>query len=240
MEGIGAITLYRASDRPFTEDDARLSVAVARQATVAINNARQYEATRQSAMTDQLTGLANARYFVIHLDQELSRARRDQSTVSLIAIDLNNLKQINDNFGHQQGDHALRTLAEVFTSHVRDYDTVVRYAGDEFFIILPDTPNQRALETANRIKAAVRETVLEVGPGRQVNLSASFGVATFPGDAKEADALMAVADRAMYADKNLNRQAMKMAAAQQEAHAGPVGTATPSPDEGAGPTGPRS
>ena len=239
-EGIGAITLYRASDRPFTEDDARLSAAVARQATVAIKNARQYEATRQSAMTDQLTGLANARYFVMHLEQELSRARRDQSTVSLIAIDLNNLKQINDNFGHQQGDRALRTLAEVFKSHVRDYDTVVRYAGDEFFIILPDTPNQRALETANRIKGAVRATVLEVGPGRQVNLSASFGVATFPGDAKEADALMAVADRAMYTDKNLNRQAMKLAAAQQAEHANPVGTATPASDQGAGPTGPRS
>jgi diguanylate cyclase (GGDEF)-like protein/putative nucleotidyltransferase with HDIG domain len=237
-EGIGAITLYRASDRPFTEDDARLSVAVARQSTVAINNARQYETTRQSAMTDQLTGLANARYFVMHLEQELSRARRDRSTVSLIAIDLNNLKQINDNFGHQQGDRALRTLAEVFKNQVRDYDTVVRYAGDEFFIILPDTPNQRAVETVNRIKGVVRGTVLDVGSGRQVNLSASFGVATFPGDAKESETLMAVADRAMYSDKNLNRQAMKLAAAQRAESADPVGAAAPAPEQDTGPTGP--
>jgi len=207
IESIGALTLYRASDRPFNEDDARLLSAVSRQATVAISNARQYEQTRQSAMTDQLTGLANARYFSASLEQELSRARREQKPVSLVAIDLNNLKQINDNFGHQQGDRDLRTLAEVFRRHVRDYDTVVRYAGDEFFIILPDTPNQRAIETSNRIKRAVRETVLEVGPGRVVNLGASFGVATFPGDAKEADALIAAADRAMYSDKRLNRQA---------------------------------
>jgi len=226
-EGTGAITLYRASDRPFTEDDARLIAAVARQATVAINNARQYEQTRQSAMTDQLTGLANARYFFMHLEQELSRARRDQSTVSLIAIDLNNLKQINDNFGHQQGDRALRTLADVFKKHVRDYDTVVRYAGDEFFVILPDTTNQKAVETVSRIKRAVRETVLDVGPARQVTLSASFGVATFPGDAKEADALIAVADRAMYADKNLNRQTALLAAGKTQAEQPPSGARTP-------------
>jgi len=211
---IGCLTLYRPGDRPFTEDDERLVSAVARQATVAINNARQYELTRQSALTDQLTGLHNARYFFMRLEQELSRARRDHKPVSLIAIDLNNLKQINDNFGHQQGDRALRILAEVFNRHVRDYDTVVRYAGDEFFIILPDTTNQKAYETANRIKRAVRDTRLEIPPNRTVTLSGSFGVATFPGDAKEPDALIAVADRAMYADKNLNRQAALLIAGE--------------------------
>jgi len=207
---VGALTLYRASDRPFTEDDARLIAAVVRQASVAVNNARQYEQTRQSALTDQLTGLANARYFFMHLEQELSRARREKIPVSLIAIDLNNLKQINDTFGHQTGDRALRLLAEVFKTHVRDYDTVVRYAGDEFFIILPDAANQKAVETANRIKRAVRDTVFEAAPGRTATLGASLGVATFPGDAKEADALIAVADRAMYSDKHLSRQAAQL------------------------------
>ena len=119
---------------------------------------------------------------------------------------MDNLKQINDNFGHQQGDRALQILAEIFRCHVRDYDTVVRYAGDEFFIILPETTNQRALETANRIKLAVRETAVEMLPGRVVNLGASFGGATFPGDGKDGDSLIAAADRAMYSDKRLNRQ----------------------------------
>ena len=212
---IGALTLYRTQDHPFTEDDSRLLSAIARQATVAINNARQYEQTRQSALTDQLTGLHNARYFFTHLEQELSRARREKKPVSLIAIDLNNLKQINDNYGHQQGDRALRILAEVFKRDVRDYDTVVRYAGDEFFIILPDTTNQKALETVNRIKRAARDAIFEIAAGRRVSLSASFGVATFPGDAKEPDGLIAVADRAMYADKHLNRQAALLTAAEQ-------------------------
>jgi diguanylate cyclase (GGDEF)-like protein/putative nucleotidyltransferase with HDIG domain len=225
---VGALTVYRTSDQPFTEDDLRLASAVARQTAIAIRNARNYEQTKKSALTDQLTGLANARYFFMHLEQELSRAEREGKPVSLIAIDLNGLKQVNDNFGHQQGDRVLRMVADVFRRHVRNYDTVVRYAGDEFFIILPDTTNQVAVETANRIKRAVRETSLEVTPERVINLSASFGVATYPGDAKVADGLIAAADRAMYADKRLTQQAALLSAAKQPEETGksqPAGTA---------------
>jgi diguanylate cyclase (GGDEF)-like protein/putative nucleotidyltransferase with HDIG domain len=202
----GAITLYRPSTRPFTEDDARLSTTIARQAAIAINNARQYEQTEQSALTDQLTGLFNSRYFFMCLDQELGRARDEHTHCSLIAVDLNNLKLVNDNFGHQQGDRVLRILAEIFKRHVRETDTVVRYAGDEFFIVLPNTGNKQASETANRIKEAVRETSVEMPTGRAIKLAASFGVATFPGDAEDAQSLIAVADRAMYADKRLSHQ----------------------------------
>jgi len=204
---IGVITLYRPSTRPFSDDEARLAGTIARQAAIAINNAHQYELTRQSALTDQLTGLANARYFFMCLEQEVGRARQEQTHASLIAIDLNNLKYINDNFGHQQGDRVLRLLADIFKRHVRETDTVVRYAGDEFFIILPNTGNKEAVETANRIKVAVRATQVEMRPGRVANLGASFGVATFPGDAEDTQGLIAVADRAMYADKRLSQQA---------------------------------
>jgi len=207
---VGTLTLYRSSERPFTEDDARLAGIVARQATIAISNARKYEQTRQSALTDELTGLGNARFFFMRLEEELSRAAHERIPLSLIATDLNNLKSINDTFGHQQGDRALRILAEVFRRHVRDSDTVVRYAGDEFFIILPNTSNKLALDTANRIKRALRETRVEVLPGRAISLGTSLGVATFPGDAKDAQSLIAVADRAMYADKRLDQQAERL------------------------------
>jgi diguanylate cyclase (GGDEF)-like protein/putative nucleotidyltransferase with HDIG domain len=213
---IGVLTLYRPANRPFSEDDARLAVTVARQAAIAISNAREHEQTRQSAMTDPLTELPNARYFLLRLEQELSRARREQKPLSLIACDLDGLKHINDSFGHPQGDRALQVVSQVFRRHVRDYDTVVRYAGDEFFIILPDTNNKTAVDTTERIKVAVRETTVEMVPGREINLSASLGVATFPGDAEQADALIAVADHAMYVDKRLNRQAALLSAAAGE------------------------
>lgn len=213
---IGTLTVYRASNRPFTEDEARLAATVSRQATIAINNAQQYEQTKQSALTDSLTGLANARYFFVTLEQELTHARQEHRTISLISIDLDNLKQVNDNYGHQQGDRVLRLLADIFRQHVRDTDTVVRYAGDEFFIILPDTSNKAAVETANRIKRAVHETPIEMRPGRVIGLGASFGVATFPGDAEDTQALIAVADRAMYADKRLSHQALLLSSTESE------------------------
>ncbi len=214
---IGVIALYRPPKQPFTDDEARLATTIARQAAIAVKNAQQYELTRQSALTDQLTGLANARYFFMSLEQELDKARPGQNPCSLIAIDLNHLKQINDNYGHQQGDQVLRILADIFRQHVRDTDTVIRYAGDEFFIILPNTGNKEALETANRIKAAVRATQVEILPDRVVTLGASFGVATFPGDAEEAQGLIAVADRAMYADKRLSHRADYLAGRHSDA-----------------------
>jgi diguanylate cyclase (GGDEF)-like protein/putative nucleotidyltransferase with HDIG domain len=203
---IGALSLYRTSARPFTEEDARLVTAVANQTGIAIENARQYEKERQSALSDQLTGLANARYFFLHLDQELNRGQRERTPVSLVAVDMNGLKHINDTFGHQQGDRVLRAMGDIFRRHVREYDTVVRYAGDEFFIILPGLSKEKAAETVSRIKTAIRGTSMEMLPGRQIALSASFGIATYPEDARYADALIAAADQAMYAEKRLSQQ----------------------------------
>jgi diguanylate cyclase (GGDEF)-like protein/putative nucleotidyltransferase with HDIG domain len=225
---IGVITLYRPASRPFTEDDVRLAGTIARQATIAVNNAHQYELTKLSALTDQLTGLANARYFFMTLEQEIGRSRIDQTPVSLIAVDLNNLKYVNDNFGHQQGDRVLRIMAEIFRRHVRDTDIVCRYAGDEFFIILPNTGNKEAVETSNRIKAAVRATKVDMRPDRIINLGASFGVATFPGDADDPQELIAIADRAMYADKRLSHQAEFLAGRRRDDGRHPVSSLTDS------------
>jgi len=214
-ETLGTLSLYHTAETQFSEDDLRLLTTVARQSAVAISNAHRFEQSEKHALTDGLTGLPNARYFFMHLEQELGRARREKETISLLALDVDNLKQINDSFGHLQADRVLRQLASIIKSQIREYDTAVRYAGDEFFIILPRTTNKQAAETARRIKQAVR--TYDAGL-RQDDLVAqvgvSIGLATFPGDAAELDELIEAADKAMYADKALNRQ--------REALAGPA------------------
>jgi len=206
---LGTISLYHDAEHTFTADDLRPLTIIARQAAIAISNAHRFEQTEKSAVTDPLTGLPNGRYFSMHLEQELSRARREKEPVSLLALDLDDFKSINDTYGHQQADRVLRELADVFRSQVRDYDTVARYAGDEFFIILPQTTHRQAQETAERVKAAV-SSYAPTALHDQVRISVSIGVVTFPGDAAEVDTLIAAADRAMYADKRLSEQRARL------------------------------
>jgi len=204
-EVCGTISLYQTGDSPFNEDDLRLLGTVAAQASVAIANASAFEKTAKTALTDPLTGLPNARYFFLQLEQETARAVREDRHFSLLLLDIDHFKDVNDDFGHQQGDRILKELAGVFRSAVREYDIVARYGGDEFFLLLPGTPNKQAVETALRVKEAV--AAYDPNLGREVGfrLQVSIGIATFPGDATEPKALLAAADKAMYADKKLNR-----------------------------------
>jgi len=212
----GTLTLYQTAESPFSEDDLRLLTTVAAQASIAISKAGAYEQTERTALTDVLTGLPNARHFFLRLEGEIARASREGRPLSLLLLDIDEFKKVNDNFGHQQGDQVLRELAAVFSSAVREYDFVARYGGDEFFMLMPGTPNKQALETALRIKEAVgryQPGFLEKSdasalsaPGQDLRLRVSIGVATYPGDATEAKALLAIADKAMYADKELHRR----------------------------------
>lgn len=208
---LGTINLYDIQADAFSAEDFRLLNAVTPQIGQAIRNAQLFEETRQSALTDVLTGLHNARYMLLHLEQEISRARRASRPVSVLGLDLDNFKPINDTFGHQQGDTVLRELGQVFISQVRDYDVVCRYAGDEFIIILPDTDKTEAMETADRI----REAVDKYNPGfhhdQPVRVGVSVGVSTFPADGADVGSLIAQADAAMYADKRGRRESRRAA-----------------------------
>ena len=198
---IGTINLYDMRSDAFGAEDSRLLNAVTPQVGRAIRNALLFEETRESALTDVLTGLHNARYMLLHLEQELSRAKRSMRPVSILGLDLDNFKPINDTFGHQQGDQVLRELGHLFISQVRDYDVVCRYAGDEFIIILPDSDKAEAEETAERIKEAVDAYDPGFHHDQPIRIGVSVGVATFPGDGTDLRSLISQADASMYADK---------------------------------------
>jgi len=209
-EVVGVISIYHIDKRAFTEDHQRLISIVARQASLAIDNAREFERTKESAMTDNLTGLPNARCLYKLLEQEVSRAQRHAQAVSLLALDLDDFKSINDTFGHQAGDQALCELAKIFQHAVREYDIVARHAGDEFFVVLPATGREQARVIADRIQAAVAAHRPSYRNNVMVRLRVSIGVATFPDDAQDLNSLIAAADAAMYADKRANQQKMSM------------------------------
>jgi diguanylate cyclase (GGDEF)-like protein/putative nucleotidyltransferase with HDIG domain len=205
-EVVGVMSIYHTDVHAFTEDHQRLITIVARQASLAIENAREFERTKESAMTDNLTGLPNARCLYMLLEQEISRAQRHGQPVSLLALDLDDFKSINDTFGHQAGDQALCELGRIFQHAVREYDIVARHAGDEFFVVLPTTGRDQARVIADRIQVAVAAHRPQYRSNVMVKLRVSVGVATFPDDAQDFNSLVAAADAAMYADKRANQQ----------------------------------
>jgi len=207
---LGTISLYHTEARAFTQDHQRLLSLVARQAAIAVENAGKFEQTERTAMTDGVTDLPNARYLYVVLEQELNRSHRHQQPLALLALDVDDFKAINDTFGHPAGDDVLRGVARIFQQEVRDYDVVVRQAGDEFFVMLPSTDRKEAAALAERIQQAVADYRPRLHAKRAVRLRVSIGVAVFPEDAEDIHGLIAAADRAMYADKRAHQQKLAL------------------------------
>ena len=172
-----------------------------------------FEQTQEDSLTDPLTGLPNTRFMFMHLTRELARAERLKSEVSLLVMDLDSFKDINDTYGHHVGDRALREVATVLRGGIRPYDICVRYAGDEFIVVLWDcSPENEARRVAD-VQNAVSAYPFEPRPGIRVSLSISAGAARFPDDGSTFEDLLASADERMYHDKagrrsrNSNRHA---------------------------------
>jgi diguanylate cyclase (GGDEF)-like protein/putative nucleotidyltransferase with HDIG domain len=199
---IGTLGVYHMEPSFYSEDHARLLDRVCEQAAAVINNAIVFEQTQEDSLTDPLTGLPNTRSLFQHLARELARAERHKSDVSLVVMDLDDFKEINDSFGHRVGDWALREVARVLRAGIRPYDMCVRYAGDEFIVVLAGCGRSEAESKRHELQEAVGQIVLEVGPDRRVPLSISAGIAVFPHDGDNYDALVAKADRQMYEDKS--------------------------------------
>jgi len=160
-------------------------------------------ALEELATHDGLTGLYNHRTFYTLLEDEIGRARRYKRQLTIFMIDIDHFKSINDTHGHLAGDAILRDLSKLLTIQVRGIDRVCRYGGEEFVIILPEMG--KALDAAERLREAIEATPFDTGSGKRISITASIGVASYPGDAEDLDAVVAAADSALYAAKRGGR-----------------------------------
>ncbi|HWC77946.1 MAG TPA: sensor domain-containing diguanylate cyclase, partial [Blastocatellia bacterium] len=184
------------------EDEELLMVkTVSDQLAAAISHARLFRQVQTQAMTDELTGLFNHRYFQERLEREMRLADRNGDSVSLILLDLDHLKQVNDSLGHRAGDAALRRVAEIMRGNIREVDICARYGGEEFVVILPQCGSEGAIKVAERIREAIATApITRIG-----RLTASLGVTSYPEVANTKEELIEMADRAMYLAKAAGR-----------------------------------
>jgi diguanylate cyclase (GGDEF)-like protein/putative nucleotidyltransferase with HDIG domain len=198
---IGALALYHAEPGCYTDDHRRLIERVAEQAAGVVHNSIVFEQTKRDSLTDPLTGLPNTRFMFVHLSRELARAERLGNEVSLMVMDLDGFKEINDTYGHHVGDKALREVARVLRNGIRPYDICVRYAGDEFVVVLSGCGAGEADQKRRELQQSIEDIPFEVRPGRLAKLGSSFGAAVFPHDGEGYETLLATADKRMYQDK---------------------------------------
>jgi diguanylate cyclase (GGDEF)-like protein/putative nucleotidyltransferase with HDIG domain len=203
---IGTIAVYHTEPSIYTDDHRRLLDRISEQAAAVIYNSIVFEQTQEDSLTDALTGLPNTRFMFMHLTRELARAERLKSEVSLLVMDLDSFKEINDTFGHHVGDRALREVANVLRAGIRPYDICIRYAGDEFIVVLSGCGGEEAERKRLELQRAVDQIQFETRPGRMLPLAISVGAAVFPHDGDSYETLLATADSRMYRDKTRRKR----------------------------------
>jgi diguanylate cyclase (GGDEF)-like protein len=209
---VGVVEAIRNEESgTFDALDEQMLRELSRIASTALNNAQRFARTERLYMQDDLTRLYNSRFLRQFLENEIRRARRYGSPVSVAFIDLDGFKQVNDRYGHRVGSETLKEVAELFLGAVRETDIVARYGGDEFTIVLPETTADQAFATAERIRQRLAAQRFSGGSGESFHITASFGVAACPDHAQAAPDLIERADLAMYQAKATNKNNVKLA-----------------------------
>ena len=184
----------------FTDETRQLAEWLASQASIALENARLHDIVQRQAMTDDLTGLVNRRRFISALEAELERSASLGGPLSVILVDLDDFKLINDHFGHHAGDRVLRAFAALLEAHIRDVDVAGRLGGEEFALLLPEADLSGAAATAERLRRALDNGPIAHADAHEFNVTASFGVTQFA-LGQSADELLRIADAALYRAK---------------------------------------
>jgi len=195
----GVLSLYLREKQSFTKDHLRLLLAASSKLGLSVENALQYERAQDTASTDFLTELPNARWICVHLEQEIARSRRSGVPLAVLLSDLNGFKNVNDNFGHLVGNKLLQQIAKNLKSACREYDQVGRLGGDEFVFVLPELTKDGAEELKPRLELAVEEAGRQICDAKVV--TASIGCAFYPKDGTTAEELLSEADHRMYETK---------------------------------------
>ena len=194
---IGMLAITNSFPNAFTNEDLKVFSIIARHSSIAINNTLLHKKIKELSITDGLTGLYVYRYFNDMLDKEILRSTRYQQPFSLIMLDLDGFKEVNDTFGHPQGDAVLREVAQILKRVCREVDVVARYGGEEFAIILPATDTEGAYILADRIRMVIKNYAFGL-KDNVISLTASLGVASYPESGATKTDLIKQVDRALY------------------------------------------
>lgn len=201
---VGAISAQSYTPQAYGEEEMELLMTIASSSGIALENARLYQRARELSMTDDLTGLGNYRFFTEVLEREIERAKRYSTPLSLVMIDSDSLKRLNDRYGHAVGDKHLVHLKDVMKEVTRRSDYLVRYAGDEFMIILPGTGSRDAAALAERLRCRFENSPLIV-EGSPVTATVSVGVASYPESGDDMETLLKSVDAALYVAKRAGK-----------------------------------
>ena len=217
LDYVGVVSIARKKSA-FTEEEREMFAYLAGQAAVSIENVELHETISRQAVTDELTGLVNVRRFQEQLDQEIDRSDRFGTPLSLVMIDIDNFKSVNDTYGHQQGDLVLIEVARTLRRLSRDVDVPARYGGEEMSVVLPQTDLVGAEQQAERMRAALEAMEIKRLDGQGLlPITASFGVASYPTQAREKESLIAAADAALYRAKRGGKNRVERAVAEPAA-----------------------
>jgi diguanylate cyclase (GGDEF)-like protein len=205
-QALGVLVLSHPAVGAFSKRDLTLMETVGAQIAAQIEVAELHERLKRAANTDALTGIHNYRYFYDRLEEEVARAERHQSPLSVAFFDIDELKKVNDTYGHLAGNEVLRVLGQTISERVRTEDVPARYGGDEFAIVMPDTPREESEKVVVRLMEILDGTDVKLPGGGSIKMPArSWGVSSYPMDGRTAEALVENADTRAYARKRVGR-----------------------------------